>query len=393
MIKSMGTRFFGDKKAKPFDINGDGTVDFKDLKAIITGERATPEDENVLQKRIAQLWAKHEHRFVLLSVHIQKRERSSRHWLRSLLPGQDSKVISILNSLSNQFEDRELMMMRTEYIACVDKTKALDMQLADVKASMAMQLGTASDKYQRTAEKVQSKIDEQKAKRLASLHSFRDRMDIYGVSLTEQQAEVLLSRIDAGDVTRMSTIFVVISGITSQFADAKRESGENIDVAKKYYGIYIGLLELQIRIQSEYIDRIDNTYLPGVARIGNDARELAAETRAILKSASKSHVAGYQQNIASQEFTVEVTEIYENALRADRAKVLRARALVEELHKLAENTLSTVRVSADLSSLIRQAEGMFKEVLSLQTPALVPFENLQLQREFESVTVRLRGGL
>ncbi len=65
---------------------------------------------------------------------------------------------------------------------------------------------------------------------------------------------------------------------------------------------------------------------------------------------------------------------------------------LDELHKLAENTLSTVRVSADLTSLVRQAEGMFQEVMSLQTPALVPFENLQLQREFEAVTVRLRTG-
>jgi hypothetical protein len=65
--------------------------------------------------------------------------------------------------------------------------------------------------------------------------------------------------------------------------------------------------------------------------------------------------------------------------------------LVTKQHELAENTLSTVRVSADLSSLIQQGEQMYAQVMDLQTPALVPFENLQMQREFEALTSRLRA--
>jgi hypothetical protein len=394
MLDSIKAKVGGRPSTKPFDINGDGQVDIKDLKAIFTGERVQNEGlENALERRVRELWSKHEHRFVLLSIAIQKRERISRNWLRSMLSfNQDKKVTSILNKLSGQFEDPELMMARTEYIACVEKQKGLETQLAEVRASMAMHGSTGKERLERTSSKLASKIDEQKAYRLKSLQSFQSRMELYGVMLSIEQAEVLLSRIDAGDVTRMSTIFVVISAITRQFEVAKRESGENMDVAKKYYAIYIGLLELQIHIQTEYINRVDSVYLPGVEEIGNEARNLAAETAAIQKTSPIEHRGQYQQNIDSQNFTVEVTEIYGQALHADRDKILRARALVVEQLKLAENTLSTVRVAADLSSLIRQAEGMYKEVMSLQTPALVPFENLQLQREFEAVTVRLRGG-
>lgn len=378
--------------AKRFDINNDGEVDFRDLKAIFTGERHQSEnDENALEKRVKELWAKHEHRFIHLSVQIQKRQRASKHWLKSIfLSGQDRKVTSILNDLAGQFEDPELMMTRTDYVDCVNKRKSLEKKLADVKASTTMHEGKKKEGLDRTATKIEAKIDDQKTIRDKLLQSFRSRMEMYGVVLSPEQAEVLLSRIDAGDVTRMATVFVVISAITQQFEAAKKESGENIDVAKKYYAIYLGLLELQMHIQSEYIDRIENRYLPGVERIGDQARELCAETEAIQKSSPKEHAAQYRQNIDSQKFTIEVTEIYASALHTDRGKIVRARALVNEQHKLAENTLITVIVSADLSSLIRQAEGMYKEVMSLQTPALVPFENLQLQREFEAVTVRLR---
>ena len=86
-----------------------------------------------------------------------------------------------------------------------------------------------------------------------------------------------------------------------------------------------------------------------------------------------------------------MSDLYSSTLRNDRAKVEEARKLVRKQHELAENTLSTVRVSADLSSLIQQGEQMYAQVMDLQTPALVPFENLQMQREFEALTSRLRG--
>ena len=305
--------------------------------------------------------------------------------------GQDRKVNSILSKLAEIFEDKELQLIRTDYIRCISSIKSLEDQLADVKASLAMQSETGSERYARAVSKLEEKIEKAHRIRENSLNGFRERMSVYGVSLTVPQAEVLLSRIDAGDVTGMASVFVVLSGITHQFADAKRESGENVDIAKKYYAMYVGLLELQIHIQTEYIGHIDNKYLPGVAQISNDAKNLVAETRALIKNATLGHQEAYLKNLESQEFTVSVTELYEQALKSDKDKVVQARALIEELHKLAENTLSTVRVSADLISLVQQADGMFQEVMSLQTPALVPFENLQMQREFEAVTVRLRS--
>ena len=62
----------------------------------------------------------------------------------------------------------------------------------------------------------------------------------------------------------------------------------------------------------------------------------------------------------------------------------------ERIAELAANTLATVRVSSDLLTMMKSAETMLQEVLSLQTPELHPFENLDLQREFEAVTMRLQ---
>ena len=69
---------------------------------------------------------------------------------------------------------------------------------------------------------------------------------------------------------------------------------------------------------------------------------------------------------------------------------LYAHAAVQKIHQLAANTLATVRVASDLLTMMKSAESMLQEVLSLQTPELHPFENLDLQREFETVTMRLQ---
>ena len=381
---------------KRLDLNNDGSIDAKDIKAVFSREESTQEQtltpKEFVTARAKVAWSKLEPKLVYLSVQVQKRERVSRHWVRSRLPfGQDRRVNAIIEQLANLFSDRELNMLRTEYIAQVGKINKLENRLADTTASIAMQEESAKAKYEKLASKLSNSIDKESQRRDISLDSFRQRMNAYGVDLSNEQAEVLLSRIDSGDVTRMATIFAVISAMTRQFESAKQLSGENLSVTKKYYGIYIGLLELQIHIQSTYIDKIDQQYLPGVAKIGQEAVDLIAETKSKLKSNDGPHSEHYSQNIASQKFTLEVTEIYSAALRADRNNVAQAKAMVEKLHDLAQNTLSTVRVSADLTNLVRQAEGMYQEVMSLQTPALAPFENLQLKKEFEAVTSRLQS--
>ena len=98
----------------------------------------------------------------------------------------------------------------------------------------------------------------------------------------------------------------------------------------------------------------------------------------------------YNANLKSQEFTIEVANVYEDVLRQDKAKTLEARGIVKNLHKLAENTLKTVTVSADLVSLMKESQGLYNEVMQLQTPDLVPFENLELKREFEAVTLKMQ---
>lgn len=386
---------------RAMDLNKDGKVNFDDLRHLLGAQDeqpATPEDRArdarlFMERRLHDIWQTLEEDFVLLSVSIQAREKqASRGWRRMFSDKPARDVTRIVEMLARELEDPVLSDRQHDFQSATRLLTRERNQLAEIEASMSMSFGgTTSASKLRTKESTASKIGQIEAQREATVDLFAKQLECYGLKLSSEQAEVLLSRIDSSDVAQMTVVFALIARLTAKLAAAKAGSSENLDVTRKYYGIYLGLLELQLFLQSKYIDSVDNQYLPGVDALTAEAKQLLATTEAKLKASHKDHEVGYESNIKAQEFTINVSEVYASTLRNDRAKVQEAKKLVTKQHELAENTLSTVRVSADLSSLIQQGEQMYAQVMDLQTPALVPFENLQMQREFEALTIRLRS--
>ena len=385
---------------RAMDLNKDGKVNFDDLRYLLGAQEEQPETpegrardaRSFMDRRLHDIWQTLEEDFVLLSVSIQAREKqASRGWRRMFSDKHARDVSRIVEMLARELEDPILSDRQHDFQAATRLQTQKRNQLAEIEASMSMSFGgTASASKLRTKESTEAKIRQIEARRETTVDLFAKRLESYGLKLSSEQAEVLLSRIDSSDVGQMTVVFAIIARLTAKLAAAKAGSSENLDVTRKYYGIYLGLLELQLFLQSQYIDSVNDQYLPGVDALTDEAKQLLATTKAKLKASHKDHEIGYESNIKAQEFTINVSEVYASTLRNDRAKVMEAKKLVTKQHELAENTLSTVRVSADLSSLIQQGEQMYAQVMDLQTPALVPFENLQMQREFEALTTRLR---
>ena len=65
--------------------------------------------------------------------------------------------------------------------------------------------------------------------------------------------------------------------------------------------------------------------------------------------------------------------------------------MVSERHKLAINTLSTVVITAELSSLIKESENLFNELINLQTPEFEGFENTLMKDEFVRMTRKIQS--
>jgi len=381
------------KPSKPnfLDLDGDGKVDIHDFLSLFKTGKTESSGVPAVSDRVAEVWGRRGKDLDQLSVTIRDKVNSNRPLAKkSGFSTSDIRMNKILKRLQLDFNDKNLETLRGAYIDCLEKTKEIEEELSDLVARSSL-----ADERERT--KIEIRIGKLK-ELLGKMHGERERFlsdfvthfSVYGVQISEDQAEVLLSRIDSGDVTRMTSAFAIVSGLTAQFAHAKQASGESTSTAQKYYAMYIGLLELQELIQSEYIKKMDKQYLPGVFEIKRTAEQLIAETQVLMKNMPIEHLGSYEQNLQSQEFTLEVASLYEDALLNDRSRALKAREIVRNLLRLAENTLKTVKVAADLVSLMKDSRGLYDEVMQLQTPSLAPFENLELRKEFQAVTDRLR---
>ncbi|PLW68158.1 hypothetical protein [Pseudohalioglobus lutimaris] len=345
----------------------------------------------LVQDRMSQVWDQLEVEFADLSLKVQKRSEIERSkFFKARIEEFIAANAGIFDFISQKMTDDVLNRIRIEYMDVCIRINDLERKIADIKANISMKSEAENGPFHKLLAQTQSRLKKEEANRSWCVEQTKARMAAYGVELSDEQAQVLLSRVDADDIMRMTTVFAVVAKMTEQLATTMRESGENLDVTKKYYGIYLALLELQVYIQGNYLERLEYEYLPGVKEINRDANELLKETKKKLKSSDQKHRPYFEKNVQSLEFSIEVTCIYEEALKSDTKKVSKARKLVRKQHDAAENTLKTVQVSAVLSDLVRQNEALYQEVMTLQAPELVPFENLQIQREFEAVTTRIQ---
>jgi hypothetical protein len=389
MIKTAFKILHG-KNKKPFDIDGDGKVTFSDFKAIFSGERHQEADKlDFLKTRASEIWFENEPKFTLLSQRIQKREKKIKRTIWNFFAStEEMKIRSIVEDLVEKVADPDIVLVQEDYLKLLDEKNALESDISELKASASMQI-SPDKKLLRSIEKLESKHHLKSENIEATKILFSRKMGEYGTKLSNEQAEVLLSRIDADDITKMTTTFAVIAAITNQLSQAKVASGENIKFSKTYYGAYIGLLEMQSLIQTKYIEKIDSNYLTGISKIITEAESHKITTEERIKTADE-HKSVYENNLNAVKFTISVSENYKKTVIENREKVIKARDIVWSLKQVAENILGTVRVSSELISLLKKSENQFDQVISLQVPELVPFENLQLQREFEAITGRLR---
>lgn len=374
---------------KAFDINGDGKIDFQDFKAIFTGERYYKKSTlEQMSHRVKEIWTTNKHHFDVLAVNIKARQKTSRSFINKLLARHERKVEIVILRLLEQFNDKELEFYRDDFDFITKKIQSIDKNIAQLKANSILE---GENKYISSIERFQVKKTELTSLQEKALSFFRERFEVYGIDLTDEHTRALVSRCDAHEHSQMISVFYLITSMVEQISLALNESQDDLDLSKKYYSIFIGLLEIQLLIQKNYFAKVDKIFLPNLIKIQSESSLLLKETEKLKKSANLSHIDSYDQNINSQKVTIEVANLYMDILKKERESIVKASNLVKQRHGLALNTLATVSITAELSSLIKKSDQMFLEVMDLQTPEFQVFHNQMMHDEFVKMSARIRG--
>ena len=214
-----------------------------------------------------------------------------------------------------------------------------------------------------------------------------ERFKLIGLDLDMEQVKVLLSRVDSENIIQMSVVFDVIKQITKQLMELTQSSGEEVNTAKKYYGMHVVLIEMVIHMQDKYIEKINTTFLPKIGKITDATVSLSQTTKSnIRREKDQNRRKIYKKNLNAQELTLKVARLYMDNLKSQRGKVLKAKSKAVDDFRLAHNTYQTVEVSSDLVNLLNTSQDSFEAVMNLQVPEIVPFESLEMQKKYQELS-------
>ena len=213
-----------------------------------------------------------------------------------------------------------------------------------------------------------------------------------GLQLDDRQIDILLSSVTGDDLLQNAVVFSNVRAMVEKLAELSREDRDNLEINRRYSGLYLVLNDLLIHTQEELVRRIDGEYKPRLVEIGREAEALRKEALAKASQAgySDSQKKSFALNAESNAMTLRVAELYTRLLDSQRKGILDNLADLRRSRDLAENTYRTVRSSGDLRNLIRSGLELFDSIHALSMPEILPFENEAIRREFEEINKRLR---
>jgi hypothetical protein len=221
--------------------------------------------------------------------------------------------------------------------------------------------------------------------------NLKKRFNASGLLLSDRQVDVLLSRVDADDIITMSLVYDVLKDITVQLMGLTKESHENIDQARRYYGMHVVLLKLVLHMQDNYIKKLEEDYLPKIELIRMETRRINEESTHLLATEmQRNRKVLLHKNLKAQQLTLKVAKLYAQQLRQQKEKVEKAQKLILNDYKVAKNTYDTVKINADLIQLMKTNRTSFNALMNIQLPEIMPFENLAMQRKFEELSSMIK---
>ena len=209
-----------------------------------------------------------------------------------------------------------------------------------------------------------------------------------GMELDPQDVDELLDSITGDEFVRVTVVFDNAKRFARELERLTNESGEDLEAAKHYYGVYLMLLQAMSRMQQRFVANVDEVYFPKLDEFVLKARQNMDEAEAAIKLGGDEAI--LRNNITSNQTAYDAALLYKDGLKDQRTQMLRANEACKKNILTAENTYKTVALSKDLADLMAESRRAFDAITGLEIPDLRPFQNKKLKDAMDKITEELR---
>ena len=328
-------------------------------------------------------------------------------WIRRDQSSANRDINKLIEEAISVLDIPELVTLRTQYAAVEERVRAEQLALAELREKRIMAPDqdartltrwtptetlrnfTASTRgdYELLIEARKGNIQGYLAELAELRTTMAEKLRLIDVDMPADQIELWLSSAIGSDVISMGVVFNSIRTITERLEILTQESGENLTFAKRYYGMVVILHKLVVHVQEGFVARVDNDVLPRLAGFRDEADDIIAESRRLLREGGNQ--ASLNHNIRANELTKRAIALYEEVVRGQRDKVADALRISRREEAVAINTYRTVSLSANVASLIQEGLSTFETLYNLQVPDSASFENAEIREEFRKLTERI----
>jgi len=327
-----------------------------------------------------------------LSLNTQIDKAPASKWFGADKSSLSKKQFKVFDEIEALLNSPAISKNREHIERLKDEIHQQQKKIAKLKEKRVIATADEKQKLDKKIQKSRDKISAYSHNIDLEKTNLRARLQEMGLQLSNDQIGVLLSRVDSDDIIKMSVVYDVLADITRQLMELTKEFNEDINQARKYYGMHVVLLKFVINMQQSYIHKLENVYLPKIERIKNETLQVNQESKALLKTEKKSAQRRVlRNNVMAQQLTLKVSRLYAQQLQKQKNKVQSALNQAKKDYLVAKNTFDTVKLSAELIRLMKSNQASFNALMNIQIPEIVPFKNIEMQKKFEELSVLLKG--
>ena len=209
-----------------------------------------------------------------------------------------------------------------------------------------------------------------------------------GMKLDPESIDNLLESITGDEFVRVSIIFDNAKRFAAELERLTNESGEDLEAAKKYYGVYLMLLKTVSRLQEKFVENVDNEYYPKLDEFAQKARKNINDAKKAIRLGGDENV--LENNIDSNQLTYDAAMFYKEGLAHQKHQMMMANLECKKNILTAANTYKTVALSKDVAALMAVSRRAFDAISGLSVPDLRPFKNEKMKEAFSEMTRKLR---
>ena len=262
---------------------------------------------------------------------------------------------------------RDLSDLRQQRGFNPDKAEKLDAKIAEAEAELA----------------------ELEAARAGAIATARRDLKEIGLDLPENSPFLTVdlgSLIDNAIVAK--SIGFVVENLRANMDAAKGDA----EAAKRYYGAYIVMLDVQSECFRQYLDKAaTGIWRDGVMDVAKNAEaaKKGNEAKAAAEGRSAEEKKAFLHAAATNEKTLKVAQAYLAILKRHEDVVRDKLSATEKRHEIALSFWESVDIASAFTARISSDLADFDALLELKMPEIAFFDDVAMVQEFDAITQKL----